>query len=244
LTGHILVADDHPINRALLARQLAILGIEVELVNDGEQALHAWRRQPFDLLLTDCHMPVMDGYSLTRTLRASGMCAPIIGVTADTSEEASRLMQEAGMNDILFKPYSLESLRQTLIRWLPVTESTSEPEVTGQSAAKEQASIWLSLFGEEAVARDMAREYLESNRKDGEAMIEVLARQDTQALVEIAHRINGAARMVGQSALATEATKLEVAARLKQLDRLAELSQTVQALMDSTTREIGLWLDE
>ncbi|MNF15616.1 Hpt domain protein [compost metagenome] len=72
----------------------------------------------------------------------------------------------------------------------------------------------------------------------------MLARQDTQALGEIAHRINGAARMVGQSALATEATKLEVAARLKQLDRLTELSQTVQALMDSTTREIRLWLDE
>ncbi|WP_429130218.1 ATP-binding protein [Aeromonas media] len=244
LTGNVMVADDHPINCALLARQLAILGIKVELVNDGEQALHAWQRQPFDLLLTDCHMPVMDGYRLTKALRASGECAPIIGVTADTSEEASKLMQEAGMNDILFKPYSLEKLRQTLVRWLPVSELTNEAEVTAQKVAKEQESLWLSLFGTETLARDMAREYLDSNRKDGEAMIQVLARQDTQALVGIAHSITGAARMVGQSALAAEAAQLEVAARQNQLDRIIELSQRVQTLMDSISREIGFWLDE
>ncbi|MCR3969423.1 MULTISPECIES: Hpt domain-containing protein [Aeromonas] len=90
----------------------------------------------------------------------------------------------------------------------------------------------------------MAREYLDSNRKDGEAMIQVLARQDTQALVGIAHRITGAARMVGQSALAAEAAQLEVAARQNQLDRIIELSQRVQTLMDSISREIGFWLDE
>lgn len=244
LTGQVLVADDHPVNRALLARQLAILGIEAELVDDGEKALQAWRRQPFDLLLTDCHMPVMDGYSLTRALRAAGELAPIIGVTADTSEEASEQMQAAGMNDMLFKPYSLDTLRQTLIRWLPVLSPASEPEPLVQRPAREQAATWLSLFGEEAVARDMAREYLDSNRQDGEEMTRALARQDSQALVEIAHRIKGAARMVGQSALAAEAAQLEAAARLKQLDRLAELSQTVLVLMDGITREIGSWLDE
>lgn len=93
-------------------------------------------------------------------------------------------------------------------------------------------------------ARSMASEYLEANRQDGEDMMLALARQDTQALVETAHRIKGAARMVGQQALAEEAARLEAAARLKQLDRLGELSQTVQALMDSIRGETGLWLDE
>ena len=60
----------------------------------------------------------------------------------------------------------------------------------------------------------------------------------------IAHRITGAARMVGQSALAAEAAQLEVAARQNQLDRIIELSQRVQTLMDSISREIGFWLDE
>ncbi|MEG0008867.1 MAG: transporter substrate-binding domain-containing protein [Aeromonas sp.] len=244
LQGRVLVADDHPVNRALLARQLAILGIDAELVEDGEKALRAWQGQGFSLLLTDCHMPVMDGYTLTRTLRGAGEKAPVIGVTADTSEEASQQMQEAGMNDMLFKPYNLETLRHTLVRWLPAVSEPDEPVTRTAAVTQQQESIWLSLFGDEAVARNMAREYLDSNRQDGEEMLRALARQDTQALVETAHRIKGAARMVGQVALATEAAELEAAARLKQLNKLDELSRTVQVLMDGITREIGLWLDE
>ena len=93
----------------MLTRQLAILGLESEVVEDGEEALRAWQGQDFALLLTDCHMPVMDGYALTRALRDAGDSAPIIGVTADTSEEASQQMRDAGMNDMLFKPYSLDA---------------------------------------------------------------------------------------------------------------------------------------
>ena len=57
------------------------------------------------------------------------------------------------MNDILFKPYSLEKLRQTLVRWLPVSELTNEAEVTAQKVAKEQESLWLSLFGTETLGK-------------------------------------------------------------------------------------------
>ncbi|MDM5074000.1 ATP-binding protein [Aeromonas bestiarum] len=244
LQGRVLVADDHPINRALLARQLAILGVDAEVVDDGEKALRTWQGQDFSLLLTDCHMPVMDGYSLTRTLRAQGEQAPIIGVTADTSEGAGLQMQQAGMNDMLFKPYTLDTLRQMLARWLPVVVPVDEAAPQSPEPAREQGECWISLFGDEEVARSMAREYLDSNRQDGDDMMQAVARQDTHALVETAHRIKGAARMVGQLALAEEAARLEAAARLKQLEELTELSQTVQALMNSITREIGLWLDE
>ena len=147
------------------------------------------------------------------------------------------------MNDMLFKPYTLDTLRQVLMRWLPVNSQAQEPSQV-PAPASEQGERWLSLFGDEAVARSMAREYLDSNRQDGDDMMQALARQDTYALVETAHRIKGAARMVGQQALAEEAARLEAAARLKQLDELSELSQTVLALMKAITGEIGLWLDE
>ncbi|WP_324062729.1 transporter substrate-binding domain-containing protein [Aeromonas caviae] len=244
LKGRVLVADDHPVNRALLTRQLAILGLESEVVEDGEEALRAWQGQDFALLLTDCHMPVMDGYALTRALRDAGDSAPIIGVTADTSEEASQQMRDAGMNDMLFKPYSLDALSQTLGRWLPTQEEQLASEAPRQARVQLPGISWLTLFGDEAVARSMASEYLEANEQDGEDMRLALASQDTQALVETAHRIKGAARMVGQQALAEEAARLEAAARLKQLDKLDDLARAVQALMDSIRGETGLWLDE
>ena len=162
----MLVADDHLINRALLTHQLAMLGVECEVVVDGEKALRAWQKQDFALLLTDCHMPLMDGYTLTRHLRAQGEQAPIIGITADTSEEASACMAAAGMNDMLFKPYSLESLRQLLIRWLPALPA-SETRVSEAETALTLRARWQALFGDARIAKHMASEYLASNRQDG-----------------------------------------------------------------------------
>jgi HPt (histidine-containing phosphotransfer) domain-containing protein len=145
---------------------------------------------------------------------------------------------------MLFKPYSLEVLRQTLMRWLPAP-GAHEGAISPRQAQVQASGIsWLTLFGDEGVARSMAIEYLEANEQDGEDMKQALARQDTQALVETAHRIKGAARMVGQTPLAEEAARLEAAARLKQVDRLDELARTVQGLMDAIRGETGLWLDE
>ncbi|MGL6399236.1 ATP-binding protein [Aeromonas veronii] len=244
LGGKVLVADDHPVNRALLARQLAILGIEAQVVEDGEKALRAWQGQQFSLLLTDCHMPVMDGYALTKALRAAGVTAPIIGVTADTSEEASARMVEAGMSDMLLKPYPLDILRQMLAHWLAERTPTRSAVAPVVGATGMQAERWLALFGDELTARAMAVEYLDSNRQDGEAMMAALICHDASALVETAHRIKGAARMVGLEELASQAAMLESAARLKRLDEIDDLVSTVQRLMTAIAHDIGLWLDE
>lgn len=240
LVGKVLVADDHPTNRALLAKKLAIIGIDAQVVEDGEQALRAWQGQDFSLLLTDCHMPVMDGYTLAKTLRAQGVTKPIIGVTADTSEEASARMVEAGMSDMLFKPYPLDALRQLLKHWL--TDVVTCPVVLQQVA--ELAEYWQTLFGDEEIARGMAAEYLDSSRQDGKDMMVALACHDNQALLETAHRIKGTALMVGQQELAVQATKLESAVKLKQMDRLDILAGEVQKLMNIHANIIGLWLDE
>ncbi len=243
LGGRVLVADDHLVNRALLTRQLAILGVECEVVEDGEKALHAWQTRDFALLITDCHMPHMDGYTLTRHLREQGEQAPILGVTADTSEEAAANMTAAGMNGMLCKPYSLESLRQMLLRWLPATTIT-ERVPARQAINLDMIGRWQDLFGDEGIAKSMAREYLASNRKDCHAMMSALSSDDSQELVEIAHRIKGAARMVGELSLAEQAAQLESAARLKQLSELALLTQRVEEQMNNIEREMGLWLDE
>lgn len=244
LNGKVLVADDHPVNRALLARQLAILGIRAQVVEDGEKALQAWKSQHFSLLLTDCHMPVIDGYALTKALRAEGVTAPIIGLTADTSEDASSRMVEAGMSDMLFKPYSLNTLRQLLAHWLAYVAPSRVPPESGDLPQPIEAERWLTLFGSEQTARAMAAEYIDSNREDGLEMMAALASHNMSALEETAHRIKGAARMVRFQALATQAARLESAARLKQQGELGELASAVQVLMATIAYDIGLWLDE
>ncbi|MDN6111094.1 MAG: response regulator, partial [Enterobacterales bacterium] len=112
---HILIVDDHPINRRLLADQLISLGYQsVSTASDGLDALGALAKQQADIVLTDVNMPNMDGYQLTARLRQQGRTAPIIGVTANAlAEERERCIQ-VGMDSCLSKPVTLEELQKSL----------------------------------------------------------------------------------------------------------------------------------
>ncbi|MCW2481754.1 two-component system sensor histidine kinase RcsC [Candidatus Symbiopectobacterium sp. NZEC135] len=113
----ILVVDDHPINRRLLADQLGSLGYQVITANDGVDALSTLAKQTADIVLTDVNMPNMDGYTLTRTLRAQHWEAPVIGVTANALAEERQRCLAAGMDNCLSKPVTLDVLQQCLSQY-------------------------------------------------------------------------------------------------------------------------------
>ena len=118
---HILIVDDHPINRRLLADQLISLGYHsVSTASDGLDALGALAKLHADIVLTDVNMPNMDGYQLTARLRQQGRTAPIIGVTANAlAEERERCIQ-VGMDSCLSKPVTLEELQASLAHFAEV----------------------------------------------------------------------------------------------------------------------------
>jgi len=120
----ILVAEDNETNQEVICRHLSILGCVAVIAGDGQQALELWRPGRFGLLLTDCHMPVMDGFELTAAIRAaeadSDHRTPIIAITANAlSGEAERCI-ERGMDDFLTKPVELKHFKKKLNKWLPV----------------------------------------------------------------------------------------------------------------------------
>ncbi|WP_145583208.1 two-component system sensor histidine kinase RcsC [Yersinia thracica] len=110
----ILVVDDHPINRRLLADQLTTLGYRVITANDGLDALGVLSANNVDIVLTDVNMPNMDGYRLTQRLRQLNHNFPVIGVTANALAEGKQRCIEAGMDNCLSKPVTLDTLRQML----------------------------------------------------------------------------------------------------------------------------------
>ncbi|AXW87279.1 two-component system sensor histidine kinase/response regulator [Lonsdalea britannica] len=111
---HILVVDDHPINRRLLADQLGSLGYEVVTANDGLDALDVLSKSSVDIVLTDVNMPNLDGYGFTRRMREMAMTLPVIGVTANALAEERQRCLEAGMDNCLSKPVTLDTLQQSL----------------------------------------------------------------------------------------------------------------------------------
>ncbi len=110
----ILVVDDHPINRRLLADQLGSLGYQCKTANDGVDALNVLSKNHIDIVLSDVNMPNMDGYRLTQRIRQLGLTLPVIGVTANALAEETQRCLESGMDSCLSKPVTLDVIRQTL----------------------------------------------------------------------------------------------------------------------------------
>ncbi|BFM14544.1 ATP-binding protein [Maricurvus nonylphenolicus] len=118
----LLVAEDNPTNQLVIRKQLEKLGVNPVVVDNGELALDYWRNHEVDLILTDCHMPVIDGFQLTDAVREheadSGRHTPIIAITANALRGEAEHCLAAGMDDYLAKPVELKQLRQLLQTWL------------------------------------------------------------------------------------------------------------------------------
>ena len=119
----VLMVDDHPLNRMLLKQQLSLLGLRADDAENGTEALSLWQTNHYDLIITDCHMPEMDGYELTYRIReleqrAETKPVPIIAWTANVLAEEEQRCHEAGMDDILTKPTELAELKTKLLKWL------------------------------------------------------------------------------------------------------------------------------
>ena len=125
LTGQVMVVEDNPANQKVILAALANFGLDVKLVQDGQQAIDAILQNDLSaLILMDLHMPVLNGYEATRQIRQwEAQCGlaprPIIGLTADAYAESRMQCLQHGMNDVLTKPIELNALHAMLVQWLP-----------------------------------------------------------------------------------------------------------------------------
>ena len=124
----MLLVDDRPANRQVIQRQLALAGYASETAEDGVEGLERWRSGRYALLLSDVHMPRMDGYQLARTIREeearSGQPrTPIVALTASALKGEAERCLAAGMDDYMAKPVSIPTMGACLQRWLPHTAS-------------------------------------------------------------------------------------------------------------------------
>lgn len=217
----VLVVDDLPANRHLLNQQLAYLGItRVSMAEEGREALDKLRNQTFDLLLTDCSMPVMDGYALAKAVRLNPDIAhiPIVGCTADARPEARIQCLEAGMDDCLTKPIGLDALQNCLCELGMF--STPEPIVIPYIASPVPSirdAIHHFSGGDVQTQNTLLQSLYDSNRADGSELSDAMGKGNLHEAARLIHRIKSSAGMLGAQ---------QLFAGCEQMERLIETEQT------------------
>ena len=130
----ILIAEDNEINQQVLLQQLALLGLQADVAPTGRAALDCWRRGHYALLLTDLHMPQMDGFELTLAIRqeeGGRRRLPIVALTANALKSEAIRCQEVGMDDFMSKPFRLDDLKAKLDKWLAEPCAATPRRISG-----------------------------------------------------------------------------------------------------------------
>ena len=212
--ARVLVVDDHCTYRLLTGSLLAKLGVAHQACSNGQSALLALGSTPFDLVISDCRMPVMDGFAMTSELRrreqAQGVASvPVLALTACMAPEEIRQCKACGMNDWLIKPIGLEQLRDVLLRWLAPVGGT--PDGSGAASLHRQLPNRASLvatFGSWDVVHSMLVSLTHEARQDLSQLDKALVEMDSTLTAQCLHRLVGSVVFLGETGLERRAVQL------------------------------------
>ena len=205
----ILLVEDNPTNQMVIKAQLQRLGYSADTADDGAQGFTKWKTGKYQLVLTDCHMPVMDGFEMSRKIRAyekeTGQDnITIVAITANALSGEADACKNAGMNDYLAKPVELRKLGNTLNKWLSEKTEGSD-QVKGRQMPSDPSGkavtpdVMIDLFGAED--RGLFTQMLVSFVEEGEVEIgnlqSALRSGNASEVAHISHKLKSSSRTVG-----------------------------------------------
>ncbi|MBL8642753.1 MAG: response regulator [Rhodospirillaceae bacterium] len=251
----ILVAEDHVANREVIRRQLNRLGYACEMADDGMIALNMWQAKKYALLLTDCHMPHMDGFGLTAAIRKmeeqTGGHAPIIAITANVLQGEAERCLAAGMDGFLPKPVDLKTLRAELSKWIKTDAATAPslpaapPPATPLPTPDKTAEVldlsrMREAFGE---IDDGVREYFKIFLDSVAPLItqfeSEMAEANHAGARETIHKAKGAAANAGAQEITALMHEIETALVEKRPEHAQARSGGLQPAWDRLTQAIA-----
>jgi CheY-like chemotaxis protein len=224
--------EDNVVNQTVARGQLHRLGHDSVIVSSGVEALQTLEHSPFDIILMDVQMPDLDGYEVTRRIRAMGGRAartPIVAITAHAMPNEREKCLASGMNDYLAKPVSLTQLGAAIRLWAN-KDSTREPEPERDLLEaddvyvldRERVSTFLAISGsQEGFLENLVTMFREDVPLRLDAMRSAAARGDASELAFAAHALKSSCGNVGAKRMHAVASALEDAARAGRLEGAA-----------------------
>ncbi|PRA71755.1 hybrid sensor histidine kinase/response regulator [Pseudomonas sp. MYb187] len=227
----ILVVDDLSASRMVLSQQLEFLGHRVLAVDSGQAALEAWQAERFDVLLSDCNMPGMSGCALTRTIRQREAQLlrppiPIVGCTANAMKEERARCLDAGMDELLVKPVSLDRLSALIDALAPPCSFRIEAL---QQMTQANNAVMLRMLEE-----------LQKNLQDEQGQLaEAVAHLDWERIRASLHRLEGVACLVDALGLARACSDLGMARHGQQPEATQQAWSTLQRVLLQLQGDVG-----
>lgn len=258
----ILVVEDNEINQKVIMQQLSLLGLTADLTSDGLQALIRWRSGDYALIVTDLHMPGMDGYQLASVIRAEEQeranarihageppepPVRILALTANALKTEAQRCKDAGMDDYMSKPAPLSELQDLLERWLPKPTTAAAPmapELTNAtpswSAGAVDIQILRSLVGDDP---QLLREFLQTFRTSAARIAQEVEQAycagSAVKTVAAVHKLKSAARSVGAMALGDLCADMEQVGAVGQIDALSMAFEHFKLEMAAVDRHLA-----
>jgi diguanylate cyclase (GGDEF)-like protein len=261
LSGHILLVEDNLINQKVGMAILHSIGCQYETVNNGLEAVKTSANKHYDLILMDCHMPVMDGFQATAEIRKREITQdiqpriPIIALTADVQKGIVDQCKEAGMDEYISKPFNLKQLRDTLKKWLPHKQQESVQASEKPTTLSTKPSVYTLNF----TALDNLRQHTTASGKNllGEAItlflnsapIEIgllqnaFDNQDRIALARGAHSFKSACANLGIQTLADCAESIETDSKQGNIQGIDALLTTIKLDLPNAIKALNKELD-
>ncbi|MEY8248204.1 MAG: ATP-binding protein [Bermanella sp.] len=267
LTSKILVAEDNFTNQQVLRRQLSMLGYEFDIAEDGAEALDMWMVADYGLVLTDMHMPEMDGIQLTQEIRKleanSDQHVPIIAITANAMKGEDERYLSMGLDDYLAKPIELNLLKEKLSYWahrveankphgapamsklamLKKPQQVSSPVTVSKSPVNLQTLA--SFVGDDvAVQLDLLKEFIAPSLSSLKELHAAVAAQNIVQVGELAHKLKSSSRLIGSDDLSDVFVEMEALSQQDDMAPIATLLPAMDALMNETVSHIEALLQE
>ncbi len=236
--GRVLLVEDNPVNREVSTGMLELLGYHVTVAEDGQQGVAASAIEAFDLILMDCQMPVMDGFTATarirdREQRTHAARIPIIALTANAMDGDRERCLNAGMDDYLSKPFSQQALAEVLSRWhvrreqlqptdnhveAPSHDDGENRPSTASPATHIDRTAWASITalqrpGKPNLLHKTIGLYLTSSQAQIDGLRQALQEKNHHAMIIPAHTLKSSSAMLGATRLAELTGQIERACR-------------------------------
>ena len=237
----------------MIQRQLARLRLNAEFAGNGRKALEMARTGRYALLLSDLHMPEMDGYALARALRKEGAQVhgaplPILALTADARQEVMDAVRGAGMDGLLIKPVTLKALDMALRPWLVknaavARESAVSPVEEAEGPVLDLAELTARIGDDEEMQHEFLGAFRDQMSPMAAQIAEAAMARDLRQIGALAHRLKSSSRAIGAMDLGAVCARIEEVCRKEDADGLNPLlvrfGKSSAAVGNAITRAIG-----